>query len=190
MPFISQSKVQPVCPYQLSSQAINESDILVRLNDCSKYFCTYHSKVWAIDAVVENVNHPSALPNRALIFPLCKWFLLIFQSVSNKIQAVRAEINKGSSMEKKYQSDILACYNKVSKNSLIVAYFTFGYSCVPSAPLWESMSKYVWSPFTNAEYMKIICMLSGYGVSEMRKHHVLLYHLNLKQGKPNKPDMG
>lgn len=137
----------------------------------------------AINAVVENVNHPSSLPNRALIFPLCKWFLLIFQSVPNKI-------HKGSSMKKNYQSEILESYNKVSKNSLIVAYFTFGYSCVPSAPLWESMSKYVWSPFTNAEYMKIICMLSGYGVSEMRKQHILLYHLNLKQAEPNKPDMG
>lgn len=64
-------------------------------------------------------------------------------------------------------------YNWVSRNSLIVVYFTCGYSFIPSTPPEDSMSKYVWSPFTKAEYMKVIFMLRGYGVSAKVNHKVM-----------------
>lgn len=60
-----------------------------------------------------------------------------------------------------------ACDNQtnVSRYSSTVMHCTCGYSFVPSEPNC-SISKLVWSPFMNAEYLYTKLMLSGNGIAE------------------------
>ena len=51
------------------------------------------------------------------------------------------------------------------RNSSTVVYLTSGYNCVASTPNDGSISKLVWSPFTNAEWEIDIIMFSGTGAS-------------------------
>lgn len=60
-------------------------------------------------------------------------------------------------------------YKSVSKNSLIVEYLSCGYSSVPFTPDDDSISKYVWSPFMKAEYIKSISKFVGKVVAAMPK---------------------
>jgi len=60
-------------------------------------------------------------------------------------------------------------YKSVSKNSLIVVYLSCGYSSVPFTPDDALISKYVWSPFMKAEYIKSISKFVGKVVAAMPK---------------------
>lgn len=61
------------------------------------------------------------------------------------------------------------------RNSSTVVYLTSGYSCVASTPNDGSISKLVWSPFTNAEWEIDNIMFIGSGASARTNKTQLIY---------------